>query len=94
MSDPAVPGDVPDELVELAAKVMVEHADAEGVWNDIPETARIYWRDKAQAVVAVVLPVVRQQIANEIRWYRDGMHSPAAREIVNGCVARVVRGDP
>jgi hypothetical protein len=60
VSDP-VPGNVPAELIELAAKAMAErHAE-----NREPFIAE--HEEQARAALAAVLPVVRQQIADQER---------------------------
>ena len=70
MSDP-VPGDVPDELAELAAKVIyadeceaTEDWEAPD-WDELSGGDRAQWLTLAAHVLAAVLPVVRQQIAAE-----------------------------
>jgi len=92
MSD-LVPGNVPDELTESVMDIPLgtpEHGligDGE-VWHlDLAA---------AKAIIAAVLPVVRQQIAAEIRARAIEEYAPgtADRALILYWADRVVRGDP
>ena len=71
MTDP-VPGDVPDELVQKVQWAIREAADECGIIlaADEGENALRFFDLATDAVLAVVLPVVRQQAADQIE--REG----------------------
>ena len=87
MSDP-VPGNVPDELVQAVQFAIREAADECGVIaaDDEGENALRFFDLATADALAVVLPVVRQQIAIEL----GGMD----RYEFDNWFARVIRGDP
>ena len=88
VSDP-VPGNVPYELIEAGLDVLVRRWSAGyGMAPSQVDSAR---RD-VEAVLAAVLPVVRQQIADKI-WREVNPHQASVHQAIDAC-ARVVRGDP
>src|SRR5215468_3391146 len=103
VSELPVTGNVPDELTELAAKTEFDYdADAHNgppYWDDAGEDVKRQYRDGMRATLAVVLPVVRRQIADEIEAKFAAAHGFPdwwEGEALEGIkwAARVVRGDP
>ena len=105
MSDP-VPGNVPDELVELATKALTDEGGAPG--NSL-HGWRCSYPDRygpcncvkvtVEVILAAVLPVARQQLADEIEAKfaaEQGFPDWWDGEALEGIkwAARVVRGDP
>jgi len=95
VSDP-VTGNVPDELTEIGAQAVERLLQAFPIGKD---SGYLGWgatsEDLARAALAVVLPVVRRQIADEIEALKP-QHSQQPPGFYSGvaAAARVVRGEP
>jgi hypothetical protein len=110
-----VPGNVPDELSGRAAAAMYA-VDCDATpynqrpsWDELVAAEQAPWRVLAAAALAVMLPVVRQQAADEQRQAEDALSAMLVskyrhdtdwllvniRRLRNRLeAARVVRGDP
>ena len=102
VSDP-VPGDVPDEAIEAVARLLYKSHNlnmgwgADVTWESEPEGYRRLWLAAARPYVAVVLPVVRRRLAEQINALKSDLRADdfnVVRNIAYARAARVVRGDP
>jgi len=77
-------GDLPAEAVEAAAKVsfgFVWRTRPIAVsWEDAEESIRREYRADARSVLAAALPLIRAQIADELREVRPGLPWHPSRE--------------
>lgn len=62
MADRMSPADVPDDLVQAAARGMSNRKSPEGI-NYAPDG---WWEDDARAALAAVLPIHEQQVRERI----------------------------
>lgn len=88
-----------EQIVEASAKAMYERPPEPGItWERLDRDVRFEYQIDAQAALAAMLPLIRKQLADEVRAYGDPMGSPdpgwlAGLETAARLIEGVVRDD-
>lgn len=84
--------DLPEEAIEAAAKALEQNAKDEG--DDDPFVFDDFFQRRAYIALAAALPLLREQIAQEIEAAKLSPDKDSYRNIYLDVAARVARGTP